>query len=682
MSCSLPTGTNYVWMMVSNSDPVQYPITVEDKPTVSIRMLPQITPSEIKFEYTVNNFADTKEWYYVVPKKVGAAHDIYPDGDSTVCGNLLKQNSDRNSLQVLACPGLVELQEYQLRISVQKKDDSKVAQEREYSFTVPLSLQPGVVKDSVKSEFLPTKDGISLNFTMVNHRDDANVYFAVVEQDPTAEALRELATSGAACSGVLQQSATVQGETAGCHLAGGSKSKYQLVFAVDEDGNGGGLRKMGWRSAVIVPPTSLQITDASATTEGGLANFSFAYPGTSRKYYYTIQEIITSDANDVTSPPSNVCSGNAMQFAGAQTDVELKCQSGSLYGGRTYNLYIAYQSKPSESDITLSNLREVNIVKYATSNERVSLQFTNSLTVSMDVSNPPEEMHAVYCVKEQGVLLTSSLQVVAAALDTNECNCQGVKSLTSGASVEVVMNCNTPLVPGTAYTVHLKVDGGHSVEDWRPISLGPVLLAEPAATVTPVATTLTQTGITLTVDVEEKQTNGMIYAQIYQSDPDNSAQSAGGICRAEVPQIPTDGFSLQNIRVTCTLQQGKTYYWKVSIDRDGAGAGLQYVGYAQFQVDPKLDYNCRIGELATVQGCWDTRFTCISCCNSQVGLPTEPGESTRNCWIENTFVNLANCCGDPTKQTLEAEISQKNAQGAPRDGRRKLDEIISKRYLN
>jgi len=544
-----------------------------------------------------------------------------------------------------------------------------------------LSLQPGVDKDSVTSEFLPTKDGISFEFSMVNHRDNAKVYFAVVEQEPTAEAVRELATSGAACSGVLQQSATVQGQTSGCHLAGGST--YQLVFAVDEDGNGGGLRKMG-PSAVIVPPTSLQITEASATTEGGLADFSFAYPGTSRKYYYTIQETIASDANDVTSPPSDVCSGNALQVAGAQTDVELKCQSGSLYGGRTYNLYIAYQSKPSESDITLSIPREVKIVKYATSNERVSLQFTNSLTVSMDVSNPTEDIQAVYCVKEQGEPLTSSLQAVAAALDTNECNCQGVESLTSGASVEVVMNCNTPLVPGTAYTVHLKVDGGHSVEDWQDVILEPVLLAEPAATVTPVATTLTQTGITLTVDVKEKQTNGMIYAQVYNTEPDTSATEDGGLynCNHKVPQIPTDGFSLQNIRVTCTLQQGKTYYWKVSIDRDGAGAGLQYVGHAQFQVDPKLDYNCRIGELATVQGCWDTRFTCISCCNSQVGLPTEPGESTRNCWIENTFVNLANCCGDPTKQTLEAEISQKNAQGAPRDGRRKLDEIISKRYLN
>merc|ERR1719361_245226 len=101
------------------------------------------------------------------------------------------------------------------------------------------------------------------------------------------------------------------------------------------------------------------------------------------------------------------------------------------------------------------------------------------------------------------------------------------------------------------------------------------------------------------------------------------------------------------------------------MDRDGAGEGLQYVDSASFQINSDLQYNCRSGEFSTVQGCWDARFTCVSCCNSQVGLPTEAGESLRSCWIPNTYVNLANCCGDPTKQTLEAEQTQKNAQGAP-----------------
>jgi hypothetical protein len=103
----------------------------------------------------------------------------------------------------------------------------------------------------------------------------------------------------------------------------------------------------------------------------------------------------------------------------------------------------------------------------------------------------------------------------------------------------------------------------------------------------------------------------------------------------------------------CTMTVGQTYYYYIWLQK-AVNEGLVKLVQQHWPVQAEdLDFKCEEDDLSARNGkqCWDEHFTCLSCCNNNIGLP--PWD--RECWIPGSLTR-EDCCGTVDDNPLPRDV--------------------------
>lgn len=264
-----------------------------------------------------------------------------------------------------------------------------------------------------------------------------------------------------------------------------------------------------------------------------------------------------------------------------------------------------------------------------------------AFALDVTVTNAPQQLAVTACVTAASDPQPADLPLAVLA---GQCKCSYINAQYVGGQVGGPcegLEANGDYVIYAQYVVD---NGGTS----QPISLSnpSFTVGFPSVTSSVVPKTNVAYGFTANVEVENWLTDGLLELRVYDSQQSVSTRTVheGQLCSATGKQG-----SVVNLEVRdCELVSGVQYYYYVwfQVGTDMYNSNNQYL----VEVDDSIQYTCEADSYTMSNGekCWDDKYTCLSCCNSGVGLP--PNDD-RDCFRDGQLTK-EECCGDANDQVL------------------------------